>query len=175
MRQPLITMSFQFTSSHRVTLTLQEFCTLEENKVEFPQKQRSPFQFWNFQCFIHYPKAHTPIPVFTSPALYVKTCVQTSKIQDVHHQIIGTKYFFLQLVQSPNLKSSFLAISNQSLHQGNTSRMCYAMESLSWCQGCHPKHPSCQPRGLEWHPVGAGRAGCPTWAIKTSSLLPGGR
>lgn len=73
---------------------------------------------------------HPPKSQFSHHQLCMWKRVQTSKIQDMQHQIIETKYFFLQLMQSPNPKSCFLAISNHPLHRGNTSRMCCATELL---------------------------------------------
>lgn len=57
------------------------------------------------------------------------------------------------------------------------------VESLSCCQGRHPKHPAMRlvcagihpasPLAWSGHSVGAGHSGCPTWAPQNSCLLPG--
>lgn len=147
MRQPLIAGSFQFIWSHRVTLTLQE------RKSGFLEKQRNSFQLWNSQCFKHNPNAHIQISVFTSPALHVETCVQTSK--NPRHALPNctNKIFFLQLMQGPNPKSCFLAISSRPLHWGNASRMCCACPSVraeagvSWHSSCQAPQPGVGTQG----------------------------
>lgn len=108
----------------------------------------------------------------------------------MHHQTVETKYYFLQLMQSPNPKSCLLAISNHPPHQGNTSRICCAIESLvvlmlrlviqnTRSQGWSTLE-FVLPSRFAWsgQSVWAGHCGCAIWVITNccaSCGLPGVR